>query len=316
MASRFAIAIRLAWQNNGFDIVGALPGSIFQTEDCRMVKIFTDSVADLGKELTSQRNIQVIPLLVYSNGKTYHDGVDITLEGLYADVQVSGQLPKTSAPSLTDFLQAFDQPEEILYIGLSSKLSATWQNATQARAMLPNRHIHLVNSLNLSTGLGLLALKAADLRDAGLDGTAIAAQVTTMIPQVRTSFVIETLEYLYKGGRCSALQNIVGALLHIRPVIAMRTDGTLGIKNKIRGSRSKALQSMIDDFCQQLPQVDLEHVFITHTGCDEDAQYLREELMRHAPIQQVNITLAGSVVASHCGPDTIGIIYRAINTEA
>jgi DegV family protein with EDD domain len=274
-----------------------------------MVQIITDSTADLGRELTTQFGIQVVPLYVTMAGQTYRDGENMTIQDLFHSVERTGLLPKTAAPSAADFIQAFSSHEECIYIGISNKLSATMQNALLARESCDRGQIFIIDSLNLSTGIGLLLLKAADLRDMGLAAADITARVSTLVPKVRTSFIIETLDFLYKGGRCSAMQNLVGSLLHIRPVIAARPDGTLGIKTKTRGARQKGLQAMLDEFQENLAKVDLQRVFITHTGCDADAEYLKQELIKLAPIENILITTAGSVVASHCGPGTIGLLY-------
>lgn len=274
-----------------------------------MIQLFTDSTADLGPELALRYNIRVIPLYVTIDAQTYLDGVNLSTAELFRSVQLTGQLPKTAAPSVAVFREAFGQSDECLYIGISSRLSATMQNALLAREACGSDRIYIVDSLNLSTGIGLLALKAADLRDQGLPAQEIYQHLNALVPKIRTSFVIETLDYLYKGGRCSAMENIVGSLLKIRPVIAVRQDGTLGVKGKTRGSRQKALQMMLDDFEANKAEINPERVFVTHTGCDNDAQYLRDELLKIAPIQEILITQAGAVIASHCGPDTIGIIY-------
>lgn len=274
-----------------------------------MVNIVTDSTADLGAELLRKRNIKTVPLYVYMNDHIYVDGAEIQTPALLQSVEQTGHLPKTSAPTIVDFQKVFDQEMESVYIGLSSQLSATIQNALLAQQNFAPSQVFVIDSKNLSSGIGLLAMKAADLRDQGLPASEIAERVSALVPKVRTSFVIETLDFLYKGGRCSALQNLMGNLFHIRPVIAVRPDGTLGVKGRTRGTRQKALQFMLDDFSEHLPDIDLERVFITHTGCNQDAVYLKAELLKLAPIQQVHITDAGSVIASHCGPDTIGILF-------
>lgn len=274
-----------------------------------MVNILTDSTADLGQELTRDYQIRTIPLYVNLAEKTWRDGIDVDTEALFAFVETSGQLPKTSAPTVADFLDAFTQAGECVYIGISSQLSATHENARLAFAQLSDCPIQIIDSRNLSTGIGLLVLKAAEMRDQGYSAAEIAVHIRAMVSRVRTSFVIETLDYLYKGGRCSALENVVGSLLKIRPIIQVRGDGTMGVKAKTRGTRRKALDAMLDDFASHTGQIDPGHVFITHTGCDDDAQYLRDELLKRADIEQVHITHAGSVIASHCGPNTIGILY-------
>lgn len=274
-----------------------------------MVDIYTDSTADLSSSLAKKFNIKIIPLYVLIKDKSFKDGVDISNSDLFRSVAETGQLPKTSATPVGDFLNAFDSSESAIFIGISNQLSATVKNAELAVKSLNKNDLHIVDSLNLSTGIGMLALHAAELRDKGLTAAEIANEISALVPKVRTSFVIETLEYLYKGGRCSAMENIIGSLLRIRPVITVRSDGTLGVKTKVRGTRMKALDYLLADFRENLPKINLHRVFVTHTGCDADAEFLKAELCKIAPIEEVSITLAGSVIASHCGPDTIGILY-------
>lgn len=273
-----------------------------------MVIICTDSCADLSAELLRERNIKVIPLQVLVDGKNIKDG-ELTLEELFASVVRTGQLPKTSAPSIADFTEFFSGRDEIVFIGISEKLSATLQSARLAAQDQNDRKIYIVDSKNLSTGIGLQVLKAADLRDKGMVAEQIIRELNTFTDRVRSSFVIDTMEYLYKGGRCSGLQALVGSLLQIRPIISVQSDGTLGVKHKIRGTRMKALNTMLADFKADLPGVDMQRVFVTHTNCPEDVDYLVEELKQLAPIENVLITTAGATIASHCGPRTIGILY-------
>lgn len=274
-----------------------------------MIHIMTDSCADLSQELLEKHQIHSIPLQIFINNQNFHDG-DLTINQLFETVSQTGQLPKTAAPSIKEFVDFFSSARQGIYIGISSQLSATIQTSRLAVAELEGRDIRIVDSLNLSTGIGLLALEAADFRDAGMTLDEIEAEVATIVPKIRTSFIIDTMEYLYKGGRCTALQAIFGSVLKIRPVIEVRQDGTLGVKDKIRGARSKALQSLLDDFRAHLDQIDLRRVFVTRTDCQEDAEFLKAELLKIAPIQEVLITTAGATIASHCGPGTIGVLYR------
>ena len=275
-----------------------------------MITILTDSCADLNQDLISKFSIHIISLTVFINEKIYHDGIDLNLPELYHQVEVSGELPKTSAPSVAEFQTFFQSfPGDLIYTGISSKLSATCQNAFLAAENLPDRHIHVIDSRNLSTGIGLLVLKAADLRDQGLGADEIEKEIRSLLPKVHTSFMVDTLDYLYKGGRCTAIENIVGSLLKIRPVIEVKIDGSLGIKEKTRGTRKKALTCLLDDFKAHLPNVDLQRVFVTHSGCDEDGEFLAAELRNIAPIREIHITTAGCTISSHCGPGTIGILY-------
>lgn len=274
-----------------------------------MIHILTDSTSDLNQELIDQFGIGLIPLSVFIDNKTFKDQIEIDSKALFTLVEKTGNLPKTSAPSVAEFIQFLDLKGDVVFIGISDKLSATVNNALLARENLPNRQIRIINSLNLSSGIGLMVTRAAELRDNGATVQQIEAQVTQLIPKIRTSFVIDTLDYLYKGGRCSAMSMIMGSLLKIRPMIQVQSDGTLGVKEKITGSRRKALNSMITDFQNHFHQIDPHRVFVTHTGCHQDAEFLAEEIKKVIPIENINICTAGATIASHCGPNTIGVIY-------
>lgn len=273
-----------------------------------MIQICTDSCADLSSTLIEQHHIHVIPLQVFINEENIHDG-DISLERLFELVAETGKLPVTSAPSMADFVKFFSANDETIFIGISSQLSGTLQSAQMAAKELPDRQIHIIDSLNLSTGIGLLVLKAADLRDSGLLAEEIVEALKAWIPRVRSSFVIDTMEYLYKGGRCSGIQALAGSILKIRPIISVQQDGKMVVKHKIRGPRQKALDTLVQDFEQDLPAIDQTRVFVTHSGCEADAFYLKDKLLGLIPSLNVQITTAGATIGSHCGPDTIGILY-------
>lgn len=274
-----------------------------------MIKITSDSCSDLNLELINQYKIGIIPLHIYIDGQNMDDG-SLSLEEFFKLAQATPELPKTSAPAQQEFIDFFKtSSDETVFIGISSKLSATVPNAIIASNVIKSHKVHVIDSLNLSAGIGLLVLKAAELRDAGYSAEEIVQQVTALVHKVRTSFIIDTLDYLYKGGRCSATEHLVGSLLKIRPVIEVRSDGTLGVKEKLGGARKKALNVMVQDFAGNLSNIDLHRVFITHTGCHADADYLASELRKLAPIENLHITMAGATIASHCGPNTIGILY-------
>ena len=273
------------------------------------MEIFTDSCADLSPEQIKKFNIHVVPLGVFIDNKTFFDGINITPQDLFDKVKITGKLPNTSAPSTGAFSEAFKPYNSAIYIGISAKLSASNQNALIAVKNLPENDIRVVDSFNLSTGIGLLVLKAAELRDQGKSLDEVEKTISGLVPNINSSFVIDTLDYLFMGGRCSSMEHIMGSLLKIRPVIEVKTDGTLGVKEKVSGSRKKAIDSMLVDFKKKLPNIDLSRVFITHAVADEDAVYLKEELMKLAPIKEICITNAGATISSHCGPNTIGILF-------
>ena len=275
-----------------------------------MVNILTDSCSDLSPELFDKYGVNVIRLSVFINNRTYSDGLDINPRQIYQSVNEFRVPPKTSAPAIGEFLDFFKKfPGESIFIGIGSKLSATFQNATLAAEQLNDRKVYVVDSCNLSTGIGLLVLQAAEMERQGRSSDEILNATLASVPKIHTSFVVDTLEYIYMGGRCSAIQNIVGSMLKIRPIIEVRKDGTMDIKEKSRGTRKKALTSLLDEFKTNLPQINLHRVFITHSGCDGDAEYLKQELMGIATIEELYITTAGATISSHCGPNTIGILY-------
>jgi len=275
-----------------------------------MVNIITDSTSDLGAKITAEFGVKVVPLLVTIGGKVYRDGVDIGQQELFSLVEKYGELPKTAAPSVGEFTSAFEIPGDVIFVGISSKLSATIQNAQLAAKMLPAGKVRVIDSLNLSSGVGLLALRAAELCRQGLAAEQIEEVLLTSTRKVRTSFVIETMDYLYKGGRCTALQAIAGSVLKIHPIIEVRSDGTLGVKGKTRGTLQKGLQMILDDFESHLMKLDKGRIFVTTTSNDEnDVQFLVDGIHRLAVPEEIRVTRAGCVIASHCGPGTTGILY-------
>jgi DegV family protein with EDD domain len=275
-----------------------------------MVNIITDSTSDLGTDIAAAFGLSIIPLSVTIRGEIYQDGVDIWQEGLFALVKKYGELPKTAAPAVGEFIKVFNRPGESLFIGISSMLSATYQNALLAAGSFPAGKVRVIDSLNLSTGVGLLALRAAELRDQGQQSEQIEKEILASASKVRTSFIIDNMEYLYKGGRCTALQAIAGSVLKIHPIIEVNQGGTLGVKEKAHGSLRKGYQRMLDDFESNLPRLDRKRVFVTHS-CEneENVQFLVDEVKRIAIPEELCVTRAGSVISSHCGPETAGIIY-------
>jgi len=275
-----------------------------------MVTIVSDSTCDLSPELVSQNNIQIVPLSVFIGGQNYLDGIQITSSKLFDLVNETNDLPKTSAPSIEAFQKIFNQYSELVYIGISSKLSASFQSSMFALEGSDLNSKIAIDSLNLSTGIGLMVLEAAELNTQGYSVLQIAERISSDVPKIRTSFVIDTLDYLYKGGRCSAIEHLAASILKIRPVIEVKPDGTLGVREKLGGSRKKALLSILGSLLSQQPQIDPHRVFITHCVCPEDAKFLKTEIEKLAFFDEVLITKAGSTIASHCGPKTIGIIYK------
>ncbi len=276
------------------------------------IRIVTDSTCDLSPDLLNKHNIAVVPLYVVFKDESFKDGVDINNEKLYEIVEKNNNLPMTSAPAPGDFINTFkpiiDAGDDIVYIGISSKISATVQNALLAAQEFPEGRIAVLDSENLSTGLGLLVLKAVDYVKEGLSNHEIVEKLSPFVPNIRTRFIINTLDYLHKGGRCSAMQSFVGGLLKIRPIVAIK-DGKMILEEKIRGKRDKVLANMIDNVMLDRDNMDGERLFITHSMAHDDVLQLKKEFEEKLNVREVIITDTGCVVSSHCGPLTIGIIY-------
>lgn len=275
------------------------------------VKVFSDSTCDLPPDLIVQHQIGILPLYVLFNDVSYRDGIDITTPDLYKKVQETGKLPKTAAPSPGDFIAAFkpyiDAGDDIIYIGLSQQLSATLNNARLASQEFPEGRIEVVDSQNLSTGIGLLVMRAVDFAADGLDIHTIADKIKAMVPKVETEFIIDTLDYLHKGGRCSGIARFVGSMLKIRPSIKV-VDGSMIPAQKFRGTRTKALQGLLNTALADKDNISPERIFVTHSVSD-DALFLQKELRKNTTVREIPISLAGCVISSHCGPNTIGILY-------
>ncbi len=276
-----------------------------------MIHIVTDSTTDLPPQLLAKYDIRVVPFLVHHGDHDYRDGIDIDAAGLYRLVEQTGELPKTAAALLPTYYEAFDQPGEILFTGISSALSVGQQTARLAAEQFPEGKVCLIDSRNLSTGSGHLVLRAAELREQGLSAAEIQQKVQEDAGRVHSSFVVDSLQYLYMGGRCSAMENVVGSLLKIRPVIEVRPDGSLGVRQKVHGSRKRALQVLLDDLAAHLDVLDRRRIFITHSLAD-DAEWLAEQVRALAAPEEVLVTEAGCTISSHCGPNTAGILYMTV----
>jgi len=275
--------------------------------------IITDSTCDLSPELAERYHLTVVPMIVQHGEETYQDGVTVTPDRLFELVERTRQLPKTASPSPVTYREAFEAAtaggRHAIYLGISSRLSAGVQNATVAAE--GQGRFHVFDTGNLSTGIGLLALYACDLAAAGKSAEEIVAALEQARPKIRSSFMIDTLDYMHMGGRCTGVQALLGALLKLRPVISV-VDGALAVTAKVRGARHKALDYMLGCFAQDVQHglVRPDRVFVTHTGVTEDAQYMAGEVRRIMPeVKAVLQTRAGAVVSSHCGPGTIGILY-------
>lgn len=279
------------------------------------ISIITDSTADLSRELIARYQVTVVPLAVVFGQDAYKDGVDVDTRRLFELVEQNRQLPKTSSPSPEVFRSVFEEAvadgSQALYIGISSQFSASAQNAMLAAGAFPEGQARVFDSANLSTGIAHLVLYACDLVSQGRQMDEILAALEAARPKVRTSFKMDRLDYMHMGGRCTGVQALLSSVLRIRPVISV-VDGGMIVAGKVRGSNKKSLDWMMDRFEEDVRQglVKDDRVFLTHTGVHEDAVYMAGRVREIMPeMQEILETPAGSVIGSHCGPGTIGILY-------
>lgn len=277
------------------------------------VQIICDSTIDLTPELYKKYDIDVIPLHVTFGDEDYLDGQTITLDELYSKVKEYGDLPKTAAVSSARFEEEFkkyiDKGMDVVYVGIGSTLSSAFQSAFIAEQSFPEGRVALIDSKNLSTASGLLAIKAAKLRDAGKSAMEIADEVQKLSENLVGQFAIEQFEYLYKGGRCSGAAKVVGTLLHIRPFLRV-IDGKLVVYKKPRGPMKVAIQEQLNGVKEDLIKIDQDIIFITHSGmADGMVDWVKAELSKLVDPRCIEITTCGSVIGSHCGPGTLGILY-------
>lgn len=275
------------------------------------IKITSDSTCDLGN-LVKERNIGILPLQVNLDAQAYFDGVDITPEDIFEFVAKTKSLPKTSAPSIHDYECFFEKElknaTEVIHFNISAKSSRSHESALVAAKSF-NGKVHVVDSKALSSGQGLLVLKAADLRDEGKSTSEILEVVNEVKNRVNTSFIPDHLDYLHKGGRVSALTLYGANLLKIHPKIAMQ-DGQLQSTGKYRGNMNVCLRNYIYDLKTQYPSYDKSRCFITHSTADRPLVDMAIQTVKELfDFDEVIETVAGSIITSHCGRNTLGVLF-------
>ena len=277
------------------------------------VIITTDSVCDMPKELLERYQVRMIPLTISEGDHSYKDGVDFTPDDIYELYDSQHLLPKTSAISPQEFIDFFtpltQDGSEVVHIDISSACSATYQNACMAASELEG--VYPVDSLHLTLGQGLLVIEACRLRDAGLSAREIAEQLPAYREKIVTSFVVDTLEYLWKGGRCSGLTAFGANLLQVRPCLEL-LEGEIKVARKYRGTMQKVYTQYIRDYLSR-ENIDTRMGFLVHSGriSQETLDQLRQLILELVPFSEVPIVRAGCTVTSHCGPGTIGVIFAS-----
>lgn len=276
------------------------------------VMITADSTCDLSTELLEKYQVTILPLYVVKGGESLKDGVEIHPQDIYDYVAETGNVTKTAAASIadyTDFFQPFvEQGYEIVHLNISTGFSSCHQNACLAAEELGN--VFPVDTKNLSTGSGHVVIEAALLAQEGKSGAEIKAYLEKeVIPKVEASFVIDTLTYLHKGGRCSSVAALGANLLKLKPCIEV-ADGGMHVGKKYRGSLAKCMEQYVIERLQDRTDINTKRIFITHTACAQEiVDLVRGLVEEYGDFEEILETEAGCTVTSHCGPSTLGILF-------
>ncbi len=275
------------------------------------IVITSDSTTDLGAALIERYNVSIIPLGVTLGDKTYRDGIDITPDDIYEHHRKTGELPKTTAANVgecIDFFRPFAEAgKTVIHFTLSSEMSSTYNNTCLAASEFEN--IFVVDTRNLSTGGGLLVVAAAEMVNQGLEAKEIVEKIEELKPCVDASFVIDKLDYLHKGGRCSAVAVLGANLLKLKPCIEVK-NGAMGVGKKYRGKYSDVTKEYAIERLGDGSDIDLDRVFVTHAGCDpEIVEGVVETVKNALPFKEVFVTRASCTISAHCGADTLGVLF-------
>lgn len=276
------------------------------------VKIISDSTCDLSKELIEKYSIAIVPLYVTMNEQAKKDGLEVVPEDIYEYVKKNNKLPTTSAANVGDYIEVFkywrEQGFEIVHFNISCDFSSTHHNACIAAEEVGG--VYVVDSKNLSTGQGLAVLHGAEMAEQGKSAKEIFEECTALTSKIEASFVVDSIDYLYKGGRCSALAAFGANLLKLKPCIEVK-DGKMSPGKKYRGNISRVMINYVQERLSGRDDIDKHRIFITHTKCsDEDVQAVKDKILELSPdFEEILETTAGCTVTTHCGPNTLGILF-------
>lgn len=276
------------------------------------IRITSDSTCDLGVSV-QERNIGILPLTVNLGANSFKDGIDITPADIFAFVAETKQLPKTAAPSIGDYEEFFAKQlalgyDELIHFNISKKSSGSHNMALQAAESFGGK-VRVIDSMALSSGQGLLVLRACDLRDAGKSAAEIEEDVLEARRRINTSFVPDSLDYLHKGGRVSGMVKVAAAAFKIHPLIVME-EGQLVSGGKYKGKMSVLIKQYIEDLKERYPSYDKTRCFVTHSSADKElVDAAKEKVAELFEFDEVLETVAGSIITSHCGKGTLGVLF-------
>jgi DegV family protein with EDD domain len=278
------------------------------------IQITADSTCDLSPELIKRYDIAISPLYIVKEDGSYRDLVDITPQDIFDYVSKTGTLTKTSACTIQDYIDLFtrytEQGLSVVHLNISSHFSSCYQNACAAAQEVAPDKIFVVDSLNLSTGIGHVVLEACERAEQGMEARQIAQELREkVVPKVEASFVIDTLAYLAKGGRCSSVMALGANILKLKPCIEVM-DGKMHVGKKYRGSLSKCLGQYVTERLSGRDDINPKRIFITHSGCSKEiVDQVRGLIQKIRPFEEIVETTAGCTISNHCGPNTLGILF-------
>ncbi len=278
------------------------------------VLITADSTCDLPSHIIEQNDIEILPLSVLLGDKSYYDGINVFPEDIYAYVEQSGTLPKTAAVTPAQYYEVFEKAHNdgkaVVHIGLSSAISSSYQNACIAASEFDD--VYCIDSKSLCTAMGLLVLKACDFRAKGFDAKKIYNRVNTLVPKVSTTFVLDNLEYLHKGGRCSGVAKFSANILGIKPSIAVDpATGKMDVAKKYRGKMEVVYKQYINDCLKNVNKIDTSRIVIANSGgiSPDILSFAKGVVEGKANFDEVILADAKCTISSHCGPKTLAIFY-------
>lgn len=281
----------------------------------KKIILSADSTCDLGDILKERYEVNFQPLHINLGNKQYNDGIDITPDNIYDTFKEHRILPKTSAPNPMEYINYFkkwtDEGYEVIHLSLGSGLSSSYQNCCIAAQELGK--VYPIDSCNLSTGIGLLVIEAAERIAKGMEATQIYQEVNELRSKVHASFIIDNLTYLYEGGRCSALSALGANLFGIKPCIEVdNSSGKMMVGKKYRGSLPKVLKNYTVDKLNNMTDLKTDRIFITHSGTSlENIDLVKRTIKETYDIKEILVTRAGCTISSHCGPNTLGVLFMS-----
>lgn len=276
------------------------------------IKITADSTCDLSLEIIERYNIDILPLYVVEDEKSLRDGIDVSPEDIFDFVEKTGGSVSTSAVNTNDYINYFTKIKKncdaIIHINISSEFSSCYQNALIAAETVGN--VYPVDSRNLSTGSGHIVVEAAEMAESGASPEEIVSAMKELTKKVEASFFIEKLDYLRRGGRCSALTALGANLLSLHPCIEVK-DGKMGVGKKYRGNMEKVAEQYVKDRLEGRTDIKTDRIFVTHSPSDRElVEFVKAEIPKYMKFDEIIETDAGCTVSSHCGPNTIGILFK------